>query len=74
MTTTSIPPRRRIVSFSREELDRRFGRSLTAVLNSGEICKRDRFATPSVLTDAECVDSIVASDVSISASSQPLAI
>jgi hypothetical protein len=70
MTTSTHT--RRVAKLKREELDARFGPSLTAVLNSGQVRDRDRFATPSVLTAAERVFDIVASDVSISASDQAL--
>jgi hypothetical protein len=70
MTTSLLP--RRVASLKRKELDARFGPSLTTILNSGQVRDRDRFATPSVLTGAERIFDILASDVSISASDQAL--
>jgi hypothetical protein len=71
-TLIHIP--RRGASFTSEELDARFGPSLASILNSSRIVRKDRFCTPSVLVAADRVVDGHASDISISASAQPLAL
>jgi hypothetical protein len=59
-------------AFTADELTERFGPSLASILNSKQIVRQDRFCTPSVLVGADRVQDPQASDVSISASGQPL--
>ena len=69
-TLIDIP--RRGAAFTAEILNARFGPSLASILNSAQIVGQDRFCTPSVLLGADRVLDAHASDVSISASDQPL--